>query len=169
MKRFKFRKQNRLNNYDYSTSGYYYVTICTYNREYTFGYIIDNNMILNQCGEIAKNAWIDIPNHHKNIELGEFIIMPNHIHGIIVINNPCFAGRQANDNIFKWQKSFYDHIIRIDESLNNIRESLLFKLVSLRPCTMRGTGCDPAQYGAGEAILSSKDCFVTLFLAVTHY
>ena len=154
MKQFKSRKQNRLNNYDYSSNGYYYVTICVYNREYIFGEIINDEMILNRCGNIAKKSWRDLPNHHIGIELGQFIIMPNHIYGVIIINNPVGNGparssnkyqklnnlsviigsykstvtkqiNRINDNTFKWQKSFHDHIIRIDKSLNNIRNYII--------------------------------------------
>lgn len=65
MKQFKSRKQNRLNEYDYSTNGYYWVTICTQNREYILGDIASNEMTLNQRGDITRNSWLDIPNHHK--------------------------------------------------------------------------------------------------------
>ena len=88
MNQLKSRKQNRLTDYDYSKNGYYYVTICTNNHVEKFGIIKDNNIILNQSGNVAKNSWLDLPNHHKNIQLDKFIIMPNHIHGIIIINNP---------------------------------------------------------------------------------
>lgn len=153
MKQFKSRKQNRLKDYDYSNNGYYYVTICTYNREYIFGDAVNNEMILNRCRAIAKNSWVDLPNHHKNIQLDEFIIMPNHIHGIIIINNPVGNGlarssnkhtnnnlsiiigsykstvtkqiNRINNNRFRWQKSFHDHIIRNDKSLNKIREYII--------------------------------------------
>ena len=83
IKTFKPRKTIRLKEHDYSKQGYYHVTICTYNHLEKFGEIENNKMILSQFGEIAKNAWLDLPNHHKNIKLDEFIIMPNHIHGII--------------------------------------------------------------------------------------
>ena len=55
-------------------------------------------MTLNQYGDIAKNSWLDLPNHHENIGVDQFIIMPNHIHGIIIINNSCLDGRQDVGN-----------------------------------------------------------------------
>lgn len=83
----KHRKSNRLRNFDYSTSGYYYVTICTKERQEYFGNIINNKMVLNVYGEIVEYHWLEIPKHFPNIELNEFIIMPNHVHGIIIIQN----------------------------------------------------------------------------------
>lgn len=95
MKEYKTRKLNRLKEYNYSLTGYYYATICTHNRKKIFGDIKNVKMKINQHGEIVKNAWLQIPNHFSNTELDEFVIMPNHIHGIIIINNPCLAGRQG--------------------------------------------------------------------------
>jgi len=77
----------RMPSYDYSTSGYYHVVVCTYLKQYQFGDVIDHKMQLNELGEIANNCWQEIPSHFPNAELDEFIVMPNHIHGIIVINN----------------------------------------------------------------------------------
>ncbi len=86
------RRSIRLKGYDYSQPGAYFITICTKNRKCLFGNIINGKMILNDAGHIAQNCWLEIPNHYPNVILDEFIIMPNHIHGIIIIN----AG--ANDN-----------------------------------------------------------------------
>jgi putative transposase len=80
----KQRKPNRLRKYDYSSSGWYFITICTQNRECLFGNIIENKMILNRCGLLIKKYWLEIPKHFINVELNEFQIMPNHIHGIII-------------------------------------------------------------------------------------
>jgi len=95
MKQFKSRKLNRLKDYDYSLNGYYYITICAYNRQEIFGTIENDDIKINEYGRIVKNTWHQIPQHFQNIELDKFIIMPNHIHGIIIINNPCLVGRQA--------------------------------------------------------------------------
>ena len=77
------RQSIRLQNYDYSKAGMYFITICTYNDDKLFGRIIDGIMILNNSGTIAHKYWTEIPNHFPNAILDEFIIMPNHIHGII--------------------------------------------------------------------------------------
>ncbi|NOR46179.1 MAG: transposase [Candidatus Delongbacteria bacterium] len=77
------RQSIRLQSYDYSKAGMYFITICTYNDENLFGRIIDGIMILNDAGMIAHKYWMEITNHFPNVILDEFIIMPNHIHGII--------------------------------------------------------------------------------------
>lgn len=79
------RKKMRLNNYNYSKNGYYFVTICIKDKQEYFGEIEDNLMKLNDYGKIAKKYWIEIPKHFKNIQLHDFVIMPDHIHGIIEI------------------------------------------------------------------------------------
>ena len=76
----------RYRGYDYSLSGKYFVTICTKNKIPYFGNIEDGKLKLSDIGIIARNLWIEISYHFQNIELDEFIIMPDHIHGIITIN-----------------------------------------------------------------------------------
>jgi REP element-mobilizing transposase RayT len=80
------RRSIRLKGYDYSQAGVYFVTICTYQRLQLFGEIINSEMILNEAGSVAKQCWLAIPEHFSNVELKEFVIMPNHVHGIIQIN-----------------------------------------------------------------------------------
>ena len=81
------RRSIRLKHYDYSQAGLYFITICTYNREKLFGEINDGEMICNINGQVAYRCWSDIPNHYPDIELDVFIIMPNHLHGILIIYN----------------------------------------------------------------------------------
>lgn len=81
----RHRKSIRIKGYDYASSGAYYVTIVVQGRECLFGEIIDSEMNLNEYGEIVQKWWDKIPNHFPNVELGAFIIMPNHVHGIIFI------------------------------------------------------------------------------------
>ena len=76
----------RLQHWDYRWAGAYYITICTHNREHYFGKIIDRKMILSNVGVLADVFWYEIKNHAKNVELGEFVVMPNHIHGILILN-----------------------------------------------------------------------------------
>ena len=80
------RKHIRLRNYDYSSEGYYFITICTAQRKCFFGYIENGIMILNDIGKIANEYLLNIPNHFKNALLDEFIVMPNHIHMILGLN-----------------------------------------------------------------------------------
>ena len=170
----------RIKDFDYSRSGYYYVTICTYEMECIFGEIEDDKMILNNAGEMVSMELNRLPKYSIGVLLDECIVMPNHVHAIIVIdrdnNGMCNCGRYdyngpalrpvptAIDNMgtgdgrnktlsdivhdFKsittkkysygvknnnwkpfskhvWQRSFYDHVIRNEESLENIRKYII--------------------------------------------
>lgn len=160
MKEEKFKNKYRIKStrhpeWDYNDDGMYYVIICTDNKICYFGNIINEEMKLNNIGEIVNKFWLEIPEHFKNVELDEYIIMPNHIHGIIIINNldkredykpsptdklyslseiirgfKTFSSKRINEiikthNKFKWQRSFHDHIIRNDKSLHNTREYII--------------------------------------------
>ncbi len=81
------RKSIRLQGYDYSQEGAYYVTIVTYHRDCLFGEIVNEEMFLNEYGKIADECWRAISEHFPFVELGAYIIMPNHAHGIIAIYN----------------------------------------------------------------------------------
>ncbi len=81
------RKSIRLKEYDYSQAGAYYVTIVTYQRDCLFGDVINKEMVLNGFGKIADECWCAIPEHFPNVELGEYVVMTNHVHGIIVITD----------------------------------------------------------------------------------
>ena len=81
------RRSIRLKGYNYSQAGCYYLTVVTQNRECLFGDVVDGKMVLNGAGRVAQTCWLEIPNHFPNVHLDAFIIMPNHIHGIIFIIN----------------------------------------------------------------------------------
>ena len=76
----------RLQDWDYGWNGAYFITICTKDREFLFGDIENGVMKLSGTGIIANILWHEIKNHATGIELGAFIVMPNHVHGIIIIN-----------------------------------------------------------------------------------
>lgn len=154
----KLRKSIRLKDYDYSQPGYYFVTICARDRKEWFGEIKNGEMVLNPCGEIATHHWLGIPSHFTGIILDAYVVMPNHMHGIIQIININPVGnrhacslqydhsiRRQNQKLpvvigsfksavtksihkntpnknFQWQKSFHDHIIRNNKSLQEIRQ-----------------------------------------------
>ncbi|QEI41234.1 hypothetical protein BMF77_01818 [Dolichospermum sp. UHCC 0315A] len=175
------RRSIRLKGYDYTQQGAYFVTICTHQRNCLFGEIVDGEIKLNTNGEIARGSWLSIPRYFKNVELDEFVIMPNHLHGIIIIDSSevvgealanqdfsqqqnlssqCFAPtvytgetvkingtkpqslaaitqnyksvstrqinrmNKAKGNVI-WQRNYYEHIIRNEEALNNIREYIV--------------------------------------------
>ena len=81
------RHSIRLKGYDYSQAGAYFITICTSERICLFGKIEHGQMILNDVGIIAYNKWWKTTELRKNVELDAFVVMPNHIHGIIIINS----------------------------------------------------------------------------------
>ena len=79
------RRSIRLEGYDYSRTGAYFVTVCVKNKENSLGKIIDGEMILSGIGRIAEECWNKIPIHYRCVQLDKYVIMPNHIHGIIRI------------------------------------------------------------------------------------
>ena len=81
------RRSIRLRGYDYSSAGAYFVTICTQGREYLFGDIADGAMHLNGAGRMVAEWWLKLPDKFPGVMLDEYVIMPNHFHGIIVIDN----------------------------------------------------------------------------------
>jgi putative transposase len=92
------RRSIRLRGYDYAQDGAYFVTICTHNREALFGDVIDHQMNLNQLGEIVWQQWQALPVHYPHIELDAFVVMPNHVHGIMVLmGNDVGAGVGAQE------------------------------------------------------------------------
>ncbi|MFN9398166.1 MAG: transposase, partial [Dolichospermum sp.] len=171
------RQSIRLKGYDYSQSGLYFITICCYQRECLFGNIMNSQIILNNFGQLIKEEWLKSAEIRKEIEFDDFVIMPNHFHGIVIINQEINSDFMKNDvdfqdnnvgangrsplqqiqssrpkismkpksissliagfksattkkiNIIRntpqnpvWQRNYYDHIIRNDESLARIRE-----------------------------------------------
>ncbi len=82
---FHHRRSIRLKRFDYSSSGAYFVTLCVKNRTKIFGYIVGGKMILNAAGIAAQLCWQEIPLHYPFVSLDVFVIMPDHIHGIILI------------------------------------------------------------------------------------
>ncbi|MBC8402343.1 MAG: transposase [Candidatus Marinimicrobia bacterium] len=140
---FQRRKPNRLPDYDYSQPGYYFVTICVRNYVESLGQINAGVFIPNTAGSIVDRHWRQIPN------IDEYQVMPNHVHGILVIKANCLIKTTRRQNMqipkfisrfkmqtakqirteidpdFRWQRSYYDHVIRNEESLEMIREYIL--------------------------------------------
>lgn len=86
-----FRNQYRTTSiraewWDYRNSAIYFITVCTKDKEIFFGKISESTMILSEIGKIVNNCWLSIPERYRFVQLDEFIVMPNHLHGIIVIN-----------------------------------------------------------------------------------
>jgi putative transposase len=154
------RHSIRLKEYDYSQSGGYFITLCSDKGKFLFGSITNAEMRLNESGKIVKEFWFEIPQHFPNVLVDEFVVMPNHIHGIIFIedcrggvNPPKQRGEQTSPlrkrtlgqivAFFKyrttklviqncrmsesriWQRNFYEHVIRNEDDLKNIREYVI--------------------------------------------
>lgn len=81
------RRSIRLRVYDYFQPGACFITICSYNRECLFGRVVGGSMRLNEYGKLVNFTWNDLPNHFSNIRLDAFVVMPNHVHGIILITD----------------------------------------------------------------------------------
>lgn len=79
------RRSIRFKAYDYSQAGAYFMTICTQDRACLFGEIVAREMRLNDTGRVAEACLLDIPNHFPHVELDAFVIMPNHVHGVVVV------------------------------------------------------------------------------------
>jgi REP element-mobilizing transposase RayT len=166
-KSFGKRRSIRLKDYDYRSGGFYFITICTEKRKLLFGKIVDGEMQLNMAGKIAQKCWTEIPAHYPSVKLDMFVIMPNHIHGILIIEEniedikvknmaraqdiaPLRGMRSRkvmsgsvgaivrgykigvskwflNNTFIKdvWQRNYYEHIIRKEESLLKIQEYIL--------------------------------------------
>lgn len=82
------RRSLRLKEYDYSLAGAYFITIVTQNRSSLFGNIIDGEMHLNDAGKMIDTTWYEIPSFYPGVEVDAFQIMPNHVHGIIILSEP---------------------------------------------------------------------------------
>lgn len=128
------RKPNRLKDFDYSTKGAYFITICTKDKKCILSRIVGADIIrpcivqLTECGKIVESGINNITKFYPNCVVNHYVIMPNHIHLIIAINNnsgriisaPTVIGQfkryvSKECGFSLWQKGFYDHIIRDDE------------------------------------------------------
>jgi len=135
------RQSVRLPGFDYAQAGAYFVTVCSYNKKCIFGHITDTHMHLNRLGALVVAAWKELPQMYTFISLDNWVLMPNHFHGIIWLNekNPDQKSLSKIISAFKsistsrarkafdqggslWQRSFYEHIIRNQSDLLRIRQ-----------------------------------------------
>jgi len=101
------RRSVRLRGYDYATPGAYFITICTFGRACLFADPCDDGVVLNGAGRIAEVAWRDLPAHFPNVELDAFVVMPNHVHGIVMLTERTPT-----------RVPLPDESVRIDHSIN---------------------------------------------------
>jgi putative transposase len=108
----------RLQTWNYGWDAAYFITICTKNREHYFGEIVDGKMELSKIGVIANVLWFEIKNHADNLKLGEFIVMPNHIHGILILDSNLSINNQpeivANQSMVEINQVFEPMNLEID-------------------------------------------------------
>jgi len=149
------RKKLRLDDFDYASDGYYFVTICTYQNKNIFcdnvgaGPCAGPILSLNKTGSMIESIWSEIPYYYPHVDIDEFVVMPNHFHGIIVMCDEYGPPRGAAPTVYLslsdiihrfksltttryrqltkgsgklWQRSFHDHIIRNEKSLTDIRK-----------------------------------------------
>jgi REP element-mobilizing transposase RayT len=136
------RRWVRLREYDYSTPGAYFVTICADGRRCIFGSSEDASIRLTSWGAMARTEWERLGKRWSNVSIDEFVVMPNHIHGLVlIIDNGerapklgsivnAFKGDvvkrvrdvSGNSSMALWQRSYYDHIVRDQDELDRIRE-----------------------------------------------
>lgn len=144
MKKYPQRKSPRLEGYDYSQAGAYFVTPCTYKRKHWFGEVTDGKMQRNATGQLTHEHILKIPSFYENVDIDYFVVMPNHLHIIVIISDMPNIKRYSLDHIignFKggvtrnfhkkhdailWQRSFHEHIIRDETDLNRLRQYILY-------------------------------------------
>ena len=146
------RRSIRLRGYDYAQCGTYFITMCIQHRECLLGAVVDGVMELNKAGETVQSVWEALPKRFTSILLDEFVVMPNHVHGILVIvpanqksqsEKGAASGAPTVGKILRafksisairvnsllsrsgqplWQRNYYEHIIRNERTLERARE-----------------------------------------------
>lgn len=142
------RRSIRLQGYDYSQAGAYFITTCTHGRERLFGEIVSGALQPSSYGRIVVEWWNTIPEHLPGVELDEFVLMPNHMHGIVVLTTHGSTSQQlptlgrvvayfkyqstkgvnqirSASGVPVWQRNYYEHIIRNQAALRRIREYIV--------------------------------------------
>ncbi|MCF6267379.1 MAG: transposase [Desulfuromusa sp.] len=89
------RRSIRLSGYDYTSAGFYFITVCVQDRECLLGEIANGEMVLNAAGRMVERIWQELPDNYPGIGIDTYVVMPNHFHGIIVINDDVGAGPRA--------------------------------------------------------------------------
>jgi len=142
------RRSIRLKEFDYTTPNAYFITIVTKDRECFLGTIENEEALLSEEGKIVLDVWNRLPKHYPNVLLDAFIVMPNHIHGILILIEPddekkkypvseivrglkSLSSRLINrknnsTGTSRWQRNYYEHIIRDEEELHEKREYIIF-------------------------------------------
>jgi REP element-mobilizing transposase RayT len=134
------RKEHRLPGYDYSQAGSYFLTLCTQGRACILA-SVDKPTELSVLGVLVRKAWLDLPGHYRNVELDEFVVMPNHLHaivnlkpmdkayalGTVIQGFKAYTAREINrlrnePGAAVWQRNYHDRVIRDAGEFDRIRE-----------------------------------------------
>ena len=136
----KTRKGLRLPHYDYASLGAYFLTVCVADRACLLGSVADGRAELSRAGRIVEETWGNLPSHYPHIELDEFVVMPNHMHGLLIIRKEggqplselvrafkSFSAREINRLQAEpkkpfWQRGYHEHVVRGEKDLSAIRE-----------------------------------------------
>ncbi len=131
------RHSIRMKGFDYATPWWYYVTICVHQHFPFLGKVEDGKVALSIAGRIAQECWEQIPEHFPNVELDYFVIMPNHIHGVIIINEKkeIQDSRDVKFNV-PTKKEYFSQISPKKNSLSTIVRT--FKAAVTRECKRKG-------------------------------
>lgn len=149
------RRSIRLKEFDYSQPGSYFVTMVTHQRKCLFGEVVEGNVQLSEAGTIVSEMWRGLPERFPNVLADLFVVMPNHIHVVVDVGAQFIAPggvgeedamnraptlgqvirtvkaasthriRQSSDLAVVWQRNYYEHVIRDEQSLNRIRQYIL--------------------------------------------
>ena len=159
------RRGLRLPGYDYAQTGVYFVTICTRGRVCVLGDVVDGEVRLSELGVMVNSVWSELPRHYAHVRLDAWIVMLNHVHGIVMLEpeddvagaglkpraglKPAPTGPKIRHGLpevvraFKtfsarrinaargavgtsfWQRDYYEHVIRGEESLDRIRQYIV--------------------------------------------
>ncbi|WP_221800251.1 transposase [Oceanobacter mangrovi] len=134
------RKPRRLSDFNYNSVGMYFVTVCSHQRECSLGRIHNGKFYPSPLGLLTEKYWLEIPQHNPGVALYDYVVMPNHFHGLILIGE-AYTGRglsrlvggfksavsreyhrQSTSSAPVWQTSFHDHVVRNEADLARIRE-----------------------------------------------
>jgi putative transposase len=144
----RHRRSVRLKGYDYSQEGAYFVTICTHGREPSLGRVAAGEMILSNSGRVVSQSWLWLAEQYPFVELDEWVVMPNHVHGIVILRRSgsrtaptkplgrlvgafkTVSAKQINrqrgtPGARFWQRNYYERVVRDEDELNRLRRYLL--------------------------------------------
>jgi len=154
------RHSMRLKDHDYSEVGSYFLTMCAYENKRLFGEIKNGEMHLNQYGKIVILTWNDLINHIANIELGEFVIMPNHIHGIVNIVEPAKITYEKSEGDLSGLKIAKTHPPQtpVSEIVRQFKSFSAMRINNLR--RMRGTAVWQKDYY--ERIIRTEKAYMKI-------